>query len=180
MSDIFAVPERISGIRVLWRSPASLNFHLCYVELIVPSLSFTQLLSDLGQKLGIPSLTPTVEGMCQLAIDGRHLLQIVDVSRRGLILLSCPVGPSTVTPELAVLMARSNFMQAAGGAVACTAPDGRLLLQLGVAGSCPPETVLSAIESLIDEVEKWEVSLSRVPTAPRPRRRDALLHRQPA
>lgn len=152
----------------------------CYVELIVPSLSFPHLLSDVGRILGIPSLAAGRDGTCQLAIDGRHLLQIVYVGRRDRVLLSCPVGPSRVTPDQALIAARSNFMQAAGGAVACVAPDGRLTLQFGVELSSSPETVLSAIESLVNEVEKWEVALSRSPVASRPRRRDPMLHRQSA
>lgn len=131
----------------------------------MPSLSFSRLLSELGQLLGIPTLAPSSEGLCQLAFDGRHLLQIVWVRGREHILLSCPIGSSGITAEQALLAASSNFMQAAGGAVACAAPDGRLMLQLGVSmGSCEASTLMSAIEGLLDQVESWEVKLSRAPS----------------
>lgn len=128
----------------------------------MPSLSFSRLLSEVGQVLGIPALAPSNEDVCQLAFDGRHLLQIVYIGARDHILLSCPVGPSKITAEQALLAASSNFMQAAGGAVACAAPDGRLVLQAGVlSGSCQARTLLSAIEGLLEQVETWEVKLAR-------------------
>lgn len=139
----------------------------------MPSLSFSRLLSDIGQLLGIPSLAPSSEGVCRLAFDGRHLVDIVDVVGREHILVSCPVGPSKVTAEQAMLVASSNFMQAAGGAVACAAPDGRLMLQLGVSHAlCEADTLLSAIESLLNQVETWEVNLSRVSSSRDSSRRD--------
>lgn len=147
----------------------------------MPSLSFSRLLSEVGQLLGIPTLAPSSEGVCQLAFDNRHLLQIVYVGGRGQILLSCPIGSNNITPEQAMLVARSNFMQAAGGAVACAAPDGRLMLQFGVASdSCQASTLLSAIEVLLDEVETWEVRLSRTFPPVNPKRRDMVLHRRSA
>jgi hypothetical protein len=132
----------------------------------VSSSSFSNLLSEVGQLLGIPALAPSTDGICQLAFDGRHLLQIVYVGVRDQILLSCPVGPSQITAEQALLAANNNFMQAAGGAVACAAPDGRLVLQFGiVGGACQANTLLLAIESLLDQVETWEVKLSSVSTS---------------
>lgn len=132
-----------------------------FIEHIVPSLLFKRLLSEVGQLLGIPTLAPGNEEVCQLAFDGRHLLQIVHVEGRDHILLSCPVGSGEITAEQAIFAASSNFMQAAGGAVACAAPDGRLVLQFGMpTESCQASTLLSAMERLLDEVEGWETKLS--------------------
>lgn len=132
------------------------------LERTVPSLSFSRLLSDIGQSLGMPSLAPSRDGVCQLAFDGRHLVDIVNVADREHILVSCSVGPGKVTAEQAMLVACSNFMQAAGGTVACTAPDGRLMLQMGVSyTACQANTLLTAIEGLLNQVETWEISLSR-------------------
>lgn len=139
----------------------------------MPSLSFLRLLSDVGQLLGIPSLAPSSDGVCRLAFDGRHLVDIVDVAGRDHILVSCPIGPSKITAEQAMLVASSNFMQAAGGAVACAAPDGRLMLQFGVArAECEASSLLSAIEALLNQVETWEINLSRVPVSADSQRRD--------
>ncbi|WP_410900901.1 CesT family type III secretion system chaperone, partial [Pseudoalteromonas sp. SIMBA_162] len=38
---------------------------------------FAQVLSELGQALGIPALAPAEGGLCQLAFDGRHLVQLM-------------------------------------------------------------------------------------------------------
>jgi len=146
----------------------------CFHEHNVSSASFSNLLSEVGQLLGIPSLVPNTDEICQLAFDGRHLLQIVYVGARDQIVLSCPVGASKITADQALLAASSNFMQAAGGAVACASPDGRLVLQFGLLGAgCQAPTLISAIESLLDQVETWEMRLvraassqtSRAPTA---------------
>ena len=133
-----------------------------FVEHIVPSFLFSRLLSETGQLLGMPSLAPSSEGVCQLAFDGRHLVQIVDVRARDHILLSCFIGSEKITAEQAMLVASSNFMQAAGGAVACATPDGRLMLQFGIARTaCQASLLLSAIEALLNQVETWEAKLSR-------------------
>lgn len=127
----------------------------------MPSLSFSHLLSDVGRLLGIPSLAPSSEGMCQLAFDARHRVDIVNVTEREHVLVSCSVGPDKLTAEQAVLVACSNFTQAAGGVVACAAPDGRLTLQFGISYAvCQADTLLSAIEALLHQVETWEVNLS--------------------
>lgn len=110
----------------------------------------------------MPALAPGNDGICQLVFDRKHLVSIVDVNARDHILVSCALGPSDMTAANAMLMARSNFMQAAGGAVACTAPDGRLMLQLGVPQTgCQAARLISAIESLLDQVDMWESKLSR-------------------
>lgn len=128
----------------------------------MPSLSFSRLLSDVGQLLGIPSLAPSSEGMCQLAFDARHRVDIVNVADREHVLVSCSVGPGKLTAEQAMLVACGNFMQTAGGVVACAAPDGRLTLQFGVAHAvCQADTLLSRIEALLQQVETWEINLSR-------------------
>ena len=127
------------------------------------SSSFLNLVSEVGLLLGIPALSPGNDDVCQLAFDNRHLLQIVYVRARNQILLSCPVGPSKITAEQALLAASNNFMQAAGGAVACATPDGRLVLQVGMSEKfCQASTLVSTIESLLDQVEAWEVKLTRM------------------
>ncbi len=117
---------------------------------------FARILSELGQTLGIPALAPAEGGLCQLAFDGRHLVQLVEHGARGQILLSCAVG-GKMDGAQALLAAQSNFMQAGGGVVACAAPDGRMHLQLGVPrAECRADTLLAAIDALLGQVEAWE------------------------
>lgn len=122
---------------------------------------FARILSELGQTLGIPALAPAEGGLCQLAFDGRHLVQLMEHGARGQILLSCAVG-GKMDGALALLAAQSNFMQAGGGVVACAAPDGRLHLQLGVArADCRADTLMAAIDALLGQVEAWEKRSAR-------------------
>lgn len=112
--------------------------------------------------LGIADLAPGEGDICQLAFDGRHVVQILAVASRGYVLISCQVGAAAIDSAQAMLAARSNFMQAAGGAVACAAPDGRLHLQLSIpAKECHAAILMSAIEALLNEVEAWEARLAR-------------------
>ncbi|MDF3850729.1 type III secretion system chaperone [Achromobacter denitrificans] len=122
---------------------------------------FVRMLSELGQMLGIPALAPSEGGLCQLAFDGRHLVQIVEHGARAQILLSCAVG-GKMDGAQALLAAQANFMQAGGGVVACAAPDGRMHLQLGVAReACRADTLMAAIDALLVQVETWEKRSAR-------------------
>lgn len=123
---------------------------------------FATLLAEIGQTLGIAGLAPGQGDMCQLAFDGRHVVQIIAVGGRGHVLISCQVGAAVMDPAQAMLATRSNFMQAAGGAIACAAPDGRLHLQLSMPRTeCRAATLVSAIEALLNQVEVWEARLAR-------------------
>lgn len=118
---------------------------------------FARILSDLGLALGIPALTPADGGLCQLAFDGRHLVQLMAHGARGQIVLSCAVGGGKMDGAQALLAARSNFLQASGGVVVCAAPDGRMHLQLGVPREqCGAQALLAAIDALLNQVEAWE------------------------
>ncbi|WP_348984395.1 type III secretion system chaperone [Achromobacter sp. Bel] len=123
---------------------------------------FARILSDLGRSLGIPALAPSEAGLCQLAFDGRHLVQLMEQGARAQILLSCAVGAGKMDGAQALLAAQSNFLQAGAGAVACAAPDGSMHLQLGVPrADCAADTLLAAIDALLNQVETWEKRLAR-------------------
>ncbi len=138
---------------------------------------FAQVLSELGQALGIPALAPADGGLCQLAFDGRHLVQLMAHGARGQILLSCAVGGGKMDGALALLAAQGNFLQAGGGVVACAAPDGRMHLQLGVAREqCGADALLAAIDALLNQVEAWERRAARAePGADAPWRNPAFM-----
>ncbi|MFY1909614.1 CesT family type III secretion system chaperone [Achromobacter xylosoxidans] len=138
-------------------------------SIIVSDSHFAQALSELGQALGIPALAPAEGGLCQLAFDGRHLVQLLAHGARGQILLSCAVGGGKMDGAQALLAAQGNFLQAGGGVVACAAPDGRMHLQLGVPREqCNAQALLAAIDALLNQVEAWEKRGARAePDAPR-------------
>jgi hypothetical protein len=131
----------------------------------------SHLLSEVGRSIGIPQLAAGDDQSCQILFDGRHQVSIVHIPTRGHILLSCAVGATTLTADQALEVVRSNFMQAAGGIVACASPkDGRLLLQYGVPrNEASAATILTSIEALLQQVEAWEVKQARAqPSEPKP------------
>lgn len=127
-----------------------------------------RIISELGQALGIPSLAAR-DGLCELAIDNHHRLQVIVVAARRQILLSCAIGPAGLPAQQMQLMAQANFMQAGGGAVLCLAPDGRPHVQIAVpyehAGA---GNLIAAIEALLAQVDTWEERLQRVDAPFRP------------
>lgn len=134
---------------------------------VTADASFAHLISELGLSLGIAALAP-VDGLCELVIDGRHAVQIVHVGARDQALLSCRLGDHDVDAAQAALMARANFLQAGRGAVLCQAPDGKPCLQMALALSgCDAALLCAALESLLDEAERWAERLAResAPTA---------------
>jgi hypothetical protein len=123
---------------------------------------FATLLAEIGQMLGIAGLVPSEGGICQLAFDGRHVVQIIAVDGRGHILISCQVGAVAMDSVQAMLAAQNNFMQVAGGIIACAAPNGRLHLQFSIPRTeCRAPALMSAIEVLLNQVEIWEARLVR-------------------
>lgn len=123
--------------------------------------SFASLISELGQTLGIAGLAP-VDGLCELVIDGRHVVQIVHMGARDQVLLSCRLGNDHVDAAQAALMVRANFMQAGRGAVLCQSPDGKPCMQVALALSgCGAAMLYAALESLLDEAERWGERLTR-------------------
>ena len=134
------------------------------------------MLSELGQMLGIPALAPSDGGLCQLAFDGRHLVQIVEHGARGQVLLSCAVG-GKMDGAQALLAAQSNFMQAGGGVVACAGADRRKHRPVGVArAECRADTLMAAIDALLNQVETWEQRCARTePDADALRRNPAFM-----
>jgi hypothetical protein len=127
-----------------------------------------RIIADLGQALGMPGLAAH-DNVCELAIDGRHRVQLIVVGSRRQILMSCAVGPAALEPRHAVLMAQANFMQAGGGAVLCTAPDGRAHVQLAVPFEhASASGLIAALEALLAQIDVWDERLNRADTRGRP------------
>lgn len=117
---------------------------------------YTRLMADFGSALGIADLVPTADGVCQLMIDGRHMVNIVDASERDLVFLSCRLADHGIDDAQAVRMARANFLQAGGGVVLCVGPDGRPYMQLALErATCGAEDLVTALEGLLEQAEAW-------------------------
>jgi hypothetical protein len=127
-----------------------------------------RIIADLGQALGMPGLAAH-NNVCELAIDGRHRVQLIVVGARRQLLMSCAVGPTRLEGRHAELMAQANFMQAGGGVVLCTAPDGRAHVQLAVPFEhAAPPSLISALEALLSQIDIWDERLNRAETRSRP------------
>ena len=109
------------------------------------------------------------DDVCELAIDGRHRVQLIVVGSRRQILVSCAVGPTSLEARHARLMAQANFMQAGGGVVLCIAPDGRAHVQLAVAFEhAGASSLISALEALLAQIDIWDERLNRPDPQGRP------------
>ena len=119
--------------------------------------AFETLIRDFGLSLGMPGLAPaSATGICQLVFDGQHALQLIHVGARGHVLLSCELRDAPCGPQQAALMARANFMQAAGGVVLCQGSNSRAYVQVAVPmADCTPAALLQASEALLDQAEAW-------------------------
>ena len=97
-----------------------------------------------------------------MVFDASQTVLLVNVGARGQVLLSCPLAVRQPGVEQLELMARHNFLHAAGGTVLCTAEDGQVHAQLGLpVAECMPERLLAAIEALLAEADRWRLRLSR-------------------
>lgn len=127
--------------------------------------TFDRIVAEFGELLGIAGLAPSEAGFCQLVFDERHVVQLLHVGGRGCVLLSCMLGPERTNAAQAELMARSNFLQAGGGAIVCQAPDGRTCIQLGIPlVECRPYRLEAALEALLNQAEAWEARLHEAPS----------------
>ncbi|WP_394065612.1 type III secretion system chaperone [Alcaligenes sp. WGS1538] len=135
---------------------------------------FATLMADFGSALGIADLVPTADGVCQLMIDGRHMVNIVDASERDLVFLSCRLADHGIDDAQAVRMARANFLQAGRGVVLCVGPDGRPYMQLALErAACQAETLVAELEGLLDQVEAWTRGGDTQDVSPKQGRGDA-------
>lgn len=120
-----------------------------------PSL-FAALMADFGTALGIADLAPSAKGICQFMVDGRHMVNVLDASDRGLVFLSCRLADHGVDEAQAVRMARANFLQAGRGAVLCVGPDERPYMQLALEfEGCQAEALVQALDALLEQAEGW-------------------------
>lgn len=119
--------------------------------------SFDQLIAELGEIFGMADLRPSNDGVCQLVIDGRHVVHVVHVGARGLVLLSCRLSDYGVDAHQAQRMLRANFLQAGRGLVMCVAADGRPYVQVALEQhTCKGDAVCETLELLLNEAERWQ------------------------
>lgn len=130
-------------------------------------------LAQLGEKLGIPGLALNASGVCQLVFEQRWVTTLVHDAALHRIVLHCPLcaAPQTQTLSANTLrgLLQASFMgQECGGGHLALAPDGSICLQLGVAISDADEMLAQALETLLNQAERWAARLQAGDAAPAP------------
>lgn len=134
-------------------------------------------LALLGERLGLKGLRLDDSGACQLMFEQRWLVTLVHDAALRRIVLHCPLctAPQAATLSLATLRAllQANFMgQGCGGGQLALAPDGQIGLQSAVALSDADEALAPALETLLDQAERWSPRLQA--GDPEPSQADAV------
>lgn len=122
-----------------------------------------KIFSDIGDLLGISNLSLMDDGTCQLMFDGQYIVSLVVVPSLRDLVITCPCSRAALFDSQVALRAlRANFMVAnlAGGSLAL-GPDDRLHMQIHMPiQALTAESVLEAIERLLNGVEKWQLQTS--------------------
>lgn len=116
-----------------------------------------ELLSALGQQLGIPALAPDSNGCCRLVFDGSRLVEmrLAPAPQR---LLLCANVAGTLATEHACLLLQANAWGAgsAGGWFALSEQGSPCLhFALTLEGATAGQ-LLAQLELLLNTVETWE------------------------
>lgn len=127
-------------------------------------------LSELGALIGIPALKFDTAGYCQLAFDKHHLVTVICAPAMQRLVLACPLVQADTLLSAAAhdTMLQANFMGCgcAGGSLGI-APDGRPCLQFFLAfAEIDGQTLLSHIDTLLDQAEIWSERIQRSETHP--------------
>ncbi len=123
------------------------------------------LLSDLGQRIGLPGLQMDNHGCCRLAFDGRWLVTLA-LMPRGRLFLYCPVGSPDATGALEaatlLCMLEGSFMgRGAAGATLAVGPDRRACVQRDLSLALLDASSLHAeIEQILSTAETWSGRLA--------------------
>lgn len=130
------------------------------------------ILSDLGQRLGMPGLRLDDMGCCQLVFERQWLVSLVLHPSGDRLMLHCPITTPEATDLLdaatLLVVLRGNFMggSALGGSLA-VAPDRRVCVQFEVNLS-GADALQQDLERLLQAAQTWASRLANGPArAPR-------------
>lgn len=120
-------------------------------------------LATLGERLGIPGLRLSPEGICQLVFEQRWAVTLVHDAALHQLVLHCPLCAPAQASALSAATLRgllqANFMgQGCGGGQLAMAPDERIYLQWTVA-LADAASLDNALESLLNQAERWSQRL---------------------
>lgn len=125
------------------------------------------ILTDLGERLGMPGLRMDETGCCQLVFERRWLVSLVLHPGADRLMLHCPINTPQATElldaETLLVLLRGNFM--GGGALGgCLAlgPDRRVCVQFEVRLS-GADALQQALERLLQAAETWAQRLANGP-----------------
>lgn len=125
-----------------------------------------KLIADFGRMIGIPNLSFSANGSCQLLFDKVHLVNVVMVPALEKLVLSCRCASDQIDAcRLAHLALRANFMgYGSAGASLSLGPDDHLHLQCQLPlQHLSPEALMTSVEGLLNGVENWNARLRPVP-----------------
>lgn len=130
-------------------------------------------LALLGERLGMQGLALSASGICQLVFEQRWMVTLVHDAALHRIVLHSPLCSATQAQGLSMGMLRgllqAGFMgQECGGGYLAMDPDGGVCLQLGVAVNDASEALPQALETLLNQVERWTGLLQAEDAAPAP------------
>jgi len=119
----------------------------------------------------MPGLRPDAEGLCQLIFDQRHVVRIAVMPAREVLVIDCSIGSHAVDTSSACALLRANHLRGAeGDCLFSVSPQGLANVHCNVGiRSALAGGVSAAIESLLNEVERWETRLVQgaPPASPR-------------
>lgn len=121
-------------------------------------------LALLGERLGLKGLRLNASGACRLVFEQRWVVTLVhDVALRQIV-LHCPLcaapQAATLSPATLRSLLQASFMgQGCGGGQLAMAPDGHVCLQWAVALADADEALAPALESLLNQAERWSPRL---------------------
>lgn len=129
--------------------------------------TISELMTGLGQHLGMPGLQLDTSGCCQLLFDQRWLVTVVHQGALGRMALHCPVASAHAVQALGAAalraMLQANFMGRGTGRcqlAICTEGRACLLIELALVETDGP-VLLQALEQLLNQAQTWAEWMDR-------------------
>ncbi|CAN7190544.1 type III secretion system chaperone [Acidovorax sp. Leaf78] len=126
------------------------------------------LIAALGEAIGIPALRADAQGCCRLLFDGDRAVELRCAPAQGRWVLSCALrGQRLDTAGMQVLMQGNHMGAGFGGGWSGVDAQGLAVVHLPLPlPEASANAMLSAIELLLNHVERWERRLlEAVPAA---------------
>lgn len=129
--------------------------------------TISELLTGLGQHLGMPGLQLDASHCCQLLFDKQWLVTVVHQGALGRVALHCPIGSAHTLQSLGAAalraMLQANFMgRGTGRCQLAVSTEGRVCLQVDLAlAETDAHIAVQALERLLNQAQTWAEWLER-------------------